>query len=171
VHLNSNRASEPFIAVNCGAFNADLLSNELFGHEKGAFTGATSAKKGLIEAASGGTLLLDEITEMSPAMQVKLLRVIQEQEVLRLGATKPVKVDVRFIAASNPRHSGIGANREGTAGSVFPPERGASPHPSPLCAQAGHPLALPILPEEIRNTHEENGRRHFSRRTGSVNAV
>lgn len=101
LHYHSVRSSGPFLAVNCGAFNEELLSNELFGHEKGAFTGAASDKKGLIETASGGTLFLDEITEMSPAMQVKLLRVIQEREVLRLGGTEPFKVDVRFIAATN----------------------------------------------------------------------
>ncbi len=101
VHQHSKRADGPFLAVNCGAFNEDLLANELFGHDKGAFTGAAESRKGLIEAASGGTLFLDEITEMSPAMQAKLLRVIQEQEVLRLGSTEPVRVNVRFIAATN----------------------------------------------------------------------
>ncbi|OHE57825.1 MAG: Fis family transcriptional regulator [Thermodesulfovibrio sp. RBG_19FT_COMBO_42_12] len=100
-HAYSQRAEGPFFAINCGAFTEELLSNELFGHEKGAFTGAVTMKKGLIEMAHGGTLFLDEITEMSPSMQVKLLRVIQEKEVLRLGATEPVKVDVRFIAATN----------------------------------------------------------------------
>jgi DNA-binding NtrC family response regulator len=101
IHASSQRADGPFFAINCGAFTEELLSNELFGHEKGAFTGATALKKGLIEMASNGTLFLDEITEMPPSMQVKLLRVIQEKEVLRLGATEPVKVDVRFIAATN----------------------------------------------------------------------
>ncbi len=101
LHEHSNRHKGPFIAVNCGAFNKDLFANELFGHEKEAFTGASSARKGLIEAASGGTLFLDEITEMPAEMQVKLLRVLQEREVLRLGATAPVKVDVRFVAATN----------------------------------------------------------------------
>lgn len=101
IHFNSTRGDGPFFAINCGAFTEDLLSNELFGHEKGAFTGAASEKKGLVEMATGGTLFLDEITEMPQSMQVKLLRVIQEKEVLRLGATKPVKVDVRFIAATN----------------------------------------------------------------------
>ncbi|MFZ6007409.1 MAG: sigma-54-dependent transcriptional regulator [Nitrospirota bacterium] len=101
IHFNSKRSEGPFFAINCGAFTEELLGNELFGHEKGAFTGATTMKKGLIEMASGGTLFLDEITEMPPSMQVKLLRVIQEREVLRLGATKPIKVDVRFIAATN----------------------------------------------------------------------
>jgi DNA-binding NtrC family response regulator len=101
IHAYSKRADAPFFAINCGAFTESILTSELFGYEKGAFTGATGIKKGLIEMASGGTLFLDEITEMEPSMQVKLLRVIQEKEVLRLGATKPIKVDVRFIAATN----------------------------------------------------------------------
>jgi DNA-binding NtrC family response regulator len=101
VHLNSKRSEGPFFAINCGAFTEELLSNELFGHEKGAFTGATAMKRGLIETASGGTLFLDEITEMPSSMQVKLLRVIQEKELLRVGGTSPVKVDARFIAATN----------------------------------------------------------------------
>jgi len=100
LHEHGAHADGPFVAVNCGAFNEELLGNELFGSEKGAFTGAPG-KRGLILAADGGTLFLDEITEMSPAMQVKLLRVIQEREVLPLGATKSIKVDVRFVAASN----------------------------------------------------------------------
>ncbi|HET6514131.1 MAG TPA: sigma-54 dependent transcriptional regulator [Thermodesulfovibrionales bacterium] len=101
VHFSSNRSAGPFFAINCGAFTEELLGNELFGHEKGAFTGAMTMKKGLIEMASGGTLFLDEITEMPSSMQVKLLRVIQEKEVLRLGSTEPLRVDVRFIAATN----------------------------------------------------------------------
>ena len=101
IHLNSTRAAGQFFAINCGAFTEELLSNELFGHEKGAFTGASALKKGLIETASGGTLFLDEITEMPPSMQVKLLRVIQEKEVMRVGGTESLKVDVRFVAATN----------------------------------------------------------------------
>jgi DNA-binding NtrC family response regulator len=101
IHHESSRATGPCVAVNCGAFNPDLLANELFGHEKEAFTGAAGGRKGLIEAASGGTLFLDEITEMTPDMQVKLLRVIQEREVMRLGATTVVPVDVRIVAATN----------------------------------------------------------------------
>lgn len=100
LHEHGGRPDGPFVAVNCGAFNEELLANELFGHEKGAFTGAVG-KSGLLVAASGGTLFLDEVTEMSPGMQVKLLRVIQEREVLPVGGTRSVKVDVRFIAASN----------------------------------------------------------------------
>lgn len=101
IHTHSERVSGPFVAVNCGALQEDLLANELFGHEKGAYTGAAETRIGLIEAAHGGSLFLDEIAEMSLVMQVKLLRVIQEREVQRLGSTQPVTVDVRFIAATN----------------------------------------------------------------------
>ena len=101
IHDHSVRRDGPFVAVNCGAYPEDLLANELFGHSKGAYTGATAARAGLIESAEGGTLFLDEVTEMSPNMQVKLLRVIQEGEVLRLGDTRPVRVDVRYLAATN----------------------------------------------------------------------
>jgi len=101
VHDASRRARGPFVAINCGAFSEDLLANELFGHEKGAYTGATGQKTGLVEAAQGGTLFLDEVTEMTPAMQVKLLRLLQEREFLRLGASAPVPADVRFVAATN----------------------------------------------------------------------
>ncbi|PIW37696.1 MAG: Fis family transcriptional regulator, partial [Hydrogenophilales bacterium CG15_BIG_FIL_POST_REV_8_21_14_020_62_31] len=100
LHEHGGRPDGPFVAVNCGAFNEELLANELFGNEKGAFTGAIG-KPGLIETANGGTLCLDEVTEMPTAMQVKLLRVIQERELLRLGGTQPVKVDVRIVAATN----------------------------------------------------------------------
>jgi two-component system response regulator HydG len=101
LHRQSARAEGPYVAVNCGAFSEQLLTNELFGHEKGAFTGATALKKGLIEVSAGGTLFLDEVTEMAPSMQVKLLRVLQEKEVLRVGGTRPVKCDVRVLAATN----------------------------------------------------------------------
>ncbi|HIJ85174.1 MAG: response regulator [Magnetococcales bacterium] len=101
LHRASRRHSQSFVAINCSTFNEGVLENELFGHSRGAFTGATSERKGLIEAAHGGTLFLDEITEMPPSMQVKLLRVIQERELRRLGDIKPIVVDVRFIGATN----------------------------------------------------------------------
>ena len=101
IHNNSGRAVGAFVAVNCGALQEELLANELFGHEKGAYTGAAEARAGLLEAANGGTLFLDEIAEMSLAMQVKLLRVIQEREVQRLGSAQTIAVDVRFVAATN----------------------------------------------------------------------
>lgn len=101
LHENSLRSTGPFIALNCGALSEDLLANELFGHERGAFTGAASTKGGLLEAAGGGSLFLDEVTEMSPAIQVKLLRVLQEKEFFRLGGTEAIKADIRVIAATN----------------------------------------------------------------------
>lgn len=101
IHESSHRNSGPFMAINCGVFNEELLTSELFGHEKGAFTGAHTSKPGIIEIAKGGTLFLDEVTEMSPNMQVKILRVIQERQMMRVGGTATVNVDVRFIAATN----------------------------------------------------------------------
>ena len=101
VHACSPRAGEPFVSVNCGAFPETLLESELFGYVKGAFTGASQNKSGLFEAASGGTLFLDEISETTPAMQVKLLRVLQERCLRPVGGTQEVPVDVRVISATN----------------------------------------------------------------------
>ena len=101
IHNSSPRYENIMLSINCGAFSEELLTNELFGHTKGAFTGADVDKKGLVEMADGGTLFLDEITEMSLSMQVKFLRVLQEQEVIPVGGTTPVKVNVRFLAATN----------------------------------------------------------------------
>ncbi len=101
VHQNSRRAQGPFVAFNCGAVHEELAANELFGHEKGAFTGALVSKIGLFEAAQGGTLFLDEVAELPLSMQIKLLRVLQERELLRVGSVNPIKVDVRVVAASN----------------------------------------------------------------------
>ncbi|MDA8139540.1 MAG: sigma-54 dependent transcriptional regulator [Desulfobacteraceae bacterium] len=101
IHRLSPRKDLPFISFNCGGFTEELISNELFGHEKGAFTGATLTKIGLLESAAGGTVFLDEIGEMPISMQVKLLRVLQEKRILRVGGTRPIDLDIRVIAASN----------------------------------------------------------------------
>ncbi len=101
VHQKSRRASKPFISVNCAAIPENLLESELFGHEKGAFTGAIARRIGKFEEANGGTLLLDEISEMDARLQAKLLRAIQEREIDRVGGAKPVKVDIRILATSN----------------------------------------------------------------------
>ena len=101
IHMLSPRKDRPFVSFNCGGFTEELIANELFGHEKGAYTGATATKIGLLESADGGTVFLDEIGEMPPSMQVKLLRVIQDKNILRVGGTKPVQLDIRIIAASN----------------------------------------------------------------------
>ncbi len=101
IHLSSDRRDRPFVAVNCGALTETLLESELFGHVKGSFTGAAGEKPGLFEEASGGTIFLDEIGETSPNFQVRLLRVLQEQEIRRVGGTRTIKVDSRVIAATN----------------------------------------------------------------------
>jgi transcriptional regulator with GAF, ATPase, and Fis domain len=101
LHRNSHRNQKPFVAINCAAIPETLLESELFGHERGAFTGAASQKKGKLEVAEGGVVFLDEIGELAPALQVKLLRVLQEREFERVGGTHPIKIDVRVIAATN----------------------------------------------------------------------
>jgi two-component system, NtrC family, response regulator AtoC len=101
IHNGSLRKHKPFVGFNCGGFAEELIANELFGHEKGAFTGADSLKQGLFEAAGGGTVFLDEIGEMALPTQVKLLRVLQERQVLRVGGNKPIPLDIRLISATN----------------------------------------------------------------------
>ncbi len=101
LHQNSPRASGPFVPVNCGAIPGEILESELFGHEKGAFTGAHQRRIGLIETASGGTLFLDEISELSPSLQVKLLRVLEDRTIVRVGGSQRIPVDFRLVAATN----------------------------------------------------------------------
>jgi len=101
IHYQSLYAEQPFVVIDCGALTETLLESELFGHEKGAFTGAHKTKQGLLQAASGGTVFLDEIGNISDAMQIKLLRVIQEQQITRVGGLEPIPIDVRFIVATN----------------------------------------------------------------------
>ena len=101
IHFNSSRKNGPFVGVNCAAIPTELMESELFGHVRGAFTGAIANKQGLFEAADGGTLLLDEISEMSTHLQAKLLRVLEDREIRPVGATKPVRVEVRIVAATN----------------------------------------------------------------------
>jgi DNA-binding NtrC family response regulator len=115
IHLNSGRSGHPFVAVDCGAIPETLLESELFGHEKGAFTGATALKQGKFEAAAGGTLFLDEVVNMPVGSQAKLLRVLQEKKIYRVGAIRPVDVDVRLLVATNQDLEGAvasGAFRE-----------------------------------------------------------
>jgi two-component system, NtrC family, response regulator AtoC len=101
IHKLSPKKDHPFVAFNCGGFTDELINSELFGHERGAFTGATATKIGLLESAAGGTVFLDEIGEMPLAMQVKLLHVIQERQIFRVGGTRPIDLDIRIIAATN----------------------------------------------------------------------
>src|SRR5690606_3130669 len=107
IHEESGRRGRPFVAVNCSALAEGLLESELFGHARGAFTGAVSDRKGLFEEANGGTIFLDEIGDISPAMQAKLLRVLQEREITRVGTNRPVRVDARLIAATHQDLEGM----------------------------------------------------------------
>ncbi len=124
LHSRSQRAKKPFISVNCAAMPENLLESELFGHEKGAFTGALARRIGKFEEANGGTLLLDEVTEMDVRLQAKLLRAIQERVIDRVGGGKPVPVDIRIVATSNRNPHRRGARRQIPRGPAVPPQRG-----------------------------------------------
>ncbi|RZQ52556.1 sigma-54-dependent Fis family transcriptional regulator [Pseudoalteromonas phenolica] len=154
VHLLSKRNSGPFVPVNCGAIPGDLLESELFGHEKGAFTGAISARKGRFELAQGGTLFLDEIGDMPLQMQVKLLRVLQERSYERVGGTKPIQADVRVIAATHRNLETMiedGKFREDLFYrlNVFPIE-------NPSLHERADDIPL-LLNELMRRVHEQSG--------------
>lgn len=112
VHFESQFADKPFVVIDCGSLTDTLLESELFGHEKGAFTGAQKTKQGLLEVASGGTVFLDEIGNISDAMQTKLMRVIQEKQITRVGGVSPIEIDVRFIVASNRDLERMAMNNE-----------------------------------------------------------
>lgn len=111
LHDNSPRAKAPFIPVNCGAIPESIIDNQLFGHVRGAFTGATNDHLGFVRAAEGGTLFLDEISELPPSAQIRLLRLLQEREVQPVGCTRPVHVDVRVVAATNQQLAGLVSSR------------------------------------------------------------
>jgi two-component system response regulator FlrC len=104
IHANSNRTGEPYVAINCAALPEQLAESELFGHEKGAFTGAITRKIGKFESAENGTLVLDEITEMALPLQAKLLRALQEREIVRLGNNRPISISARVIADQQPKY-------------------------------------------------------------------
>ena len=154
LHYQSNRRNQPFVPINCGAIPPDLLESELFGHEKGAFTGAISARQGRFEMAHGGTLFLDEIGDMSLHMQVKLLRVLQERCFERVGSNKTIEVDVRLIAATHrdlEQRIGDGEFREDLYYrlNVFPIEI------PPLRSRSAD---IPVLVEELVRRIEDEGR-------------
>ena len=148
VHHASGRRGGPFVAVNCAAIAPTLLESELFGHEKGAFTGADKARAGRFEAADGGTLFLDEIGDLSPALQVKLLRVLQERAFERVGSNRTITTDVRIVAATHRNLEADGGRRLVPRGPVLPAGRGE--HPSAAAARAArrHPAAHRTLPAQ-----------------------
>ena len=161
IHFNSLRKDRPFVALNCGALSETLLDSELFGHMKGSFTGADTNKKGLIEVAEKGSIFLDEIGEMTPLVQVKLLRVLQERKYRRLGGTEEVEADIRVIAATNRDLSKMVA--EGTFRedlfyriNVIPDSPAGAPR-----AGRGHPAARRALRRAVRAADGRNRLRRF----------
>ena len=152
VHYNSNRKEKPFVAVNCGAIPENLLESELFGYVRGAFTDASKDKKGLFEEADGGTLFLDEIGELPKDLQVKLLRVLQEEEIRRLGDTKTIKVNVRIIAATLKELS-VEVKERGFREDLFYRLNVMPIHIPPLRERRED---IPILAEHFFKKHTEN---------------
>ena len=158
IHHLSLRAEKRFLAINCGAFSEELLANELFGHEKEAFTGARGVKKGLLEVASGGTVLLDEIGEMPQSMQVKLLRVLQEKTLMRVGGTSEIPVDIRVLAATNKDLKGE-VERGNFRQDLYYRINVVTLHvPNLTERQDDIPLLVPALPAQVRRSPgEERG--------------
>ena len=150
IHTNSKRADRPFIAVNCAALAESLLESELFGHERGAFTGALNQRKGRLEVADGGTIFLDEIAELSAALQTKLLRVLQEREFERVGGTRSIKVDIRVIAATNQDFGCGHRQRDVSAGSFLSAECGRVEDAGTARARGRHPDARQLFRREIQ---------------------
>ena len=155
IHHLSLRAEKRFMAINCGAFSEELLANELFGHEKEAFTGARGVKKGLLEVAGGGTVFLDEIGEMPQSMQVKLLRVLQEKTLMRVGGTSEIPVDLRVLAATNKDLKGE-VERGNFRQDLYYRINVVTLEVPPLVErQDDIPLLVPALPAQVRRTPGE----------------
>ena len=150
IHHNSPRRAHRFVALNCSAIPETLLEAELFGHVRGAFTGAVGNRQGRLEQAHKGTLFLDEVGTMSAALQMKLLRVLQEREFERVGDSHTIKVDVRVIAATNSDLRQAGRRRPVPRGSLLPAQRDPRAAAAAARAQGRHPAARAALPREVR---------------------
>ena len=171
IHHNSLRAGRNFVKVNCAALQENLLESELFGHEKGAFTGADKQRVGRFEQADGGTLFLDEIGDMSANTQAKILRVLQEHEFERLGGTRTLRVDVRRHRRDQPEPAADGRQRAVPRGPLLPAERRLDRHAAAARAQGRHPAAGDVLPPPLRRRAEEARRRAVARRAEAADAL
>ena len=179
IHRNSLRSRERFVQVNCAAIPEELIESELFGHEKGSFTGATEKQIGKFEQADRGTIFLDEVGDMSAKTQAKVLRVLQEGEVERLGSARTIKVDVRVIAATNKNLEEEIEKGHVPRGSLFPPERDPDSRAAAARAARGHPGARAALrglvqPREQRAAASASRRRRSStcrRRAGRATSA
>jgi DNA-binding NtrC family response regulator len=160
IHARSKRADRPFVAFNCGGFTEELIASELFGYERGAFTGAVGTKVGLLETAQGGTVFMDEVSDMPLSMQAKLLRVIQEKRIFRVGGTRPIQLDVRFVAATNRDLRSAVQEGRFREGSLFPVECGADLHSSSLRAQGRHNGSHPPFPRPVQQEVRKANLRH-----------
>ena len=161
IHESSRRKAGPFVKLNCAAVPAELIESELFGHERGAFTGAVAARRGKFELADGGTLFLDEVGDMPAAMQAKVLRVLQEGEFERVGGTQTLRVDVRVVAATNKDLAGGGAGGPLPRGPLLPAERRPHPRAAAARAEGGRPRARDALPR--RGVRTERPAAHAAR--------
>ena len=167
IYHHSTRAKGPFLAVNCAALTETLLESELFGHEKGSFTGATSQRVGKFEQCSGGTLFLDEVGDMSPLMQSKVLRVLQDQQFERVGGTQTIKTDVRIITATNRDLEEMVAKGKFPRRFVLPAERFHDQNSAAAGTQARRPAAAGMVPEPIPQRTRERCPRFFARCSGT----
>ena len=160
IYHNSQRNDQPYLPINCAAIPENLLESELFGHEKGAFTGATSQRIGKFEQCDQGTLFLDEIGDMTLATQAKILRVLQNGTIERVGGNKPIKVDVRIIAATNKRLEEAVADREFRGGFVLPAQRRAGQPPAVARTARRHPAIDRLFPQDHCRHRRQQGQVH-----------
>jgi two-component system response regulator AtoC len=170
IHGHSRRRAQPFVKVNCAALPDDLLESELFGYEPGAFSGATRLKPGLFEVADGGSILLDEIGEMSVPLQAKLLHVLQDGEFTRLGGRRTIKVDARVMASTNVQLEEAVAGRPLPRRPVLPPERDPPGRAPPPRARGGHSAAVRALRGLLRRPLSEARGRAAARPPGGAPA-
>ena len=168
IHQNSPRKNKPFVALNCAALSENILESELFGHVKGAFTDASADRVGKFEYAHGGTLFLDEVGDMPLATQIKLLRVLENGEITRVGSNDPIKVNVRILSATNRNLEEVDRGRHVPQRPLSPAEGRHDPPAEPARAEPGHPHAHRLLPQAVRRAARQADPGHVGRRAASA---